>query len=74
MKKTARIDNWVLWTNPKGDQQLIGTVSAHDRQDEFRSDTQITSRIVKIDFEAGTAETLNTLYTLGTKAHEALAA
>lgn len=61
-KPTAHIENWFQ----RGD-RLIGTITKHERQNEFKGNTQITSPIVKMDEAAGICETRNTLYTLGKK-------
>ncbi len=65
-KQTARIDNWRIreW---EGKKYLVGRVSEHPMQDSFSSQLQNTSDLVSIDEEKGIAETLNTLYTLGSK-------
>lgn len=41
---------------------MIGVISNHIRQGEFNGPRQITSRLLRVDFESGTAETENTLY------------
>lgn len=65
MKQTAYIDDWSeVNTFPYGT-CLIGRVTKHERQHEFHSDKQATTRLVNIDREKGVAETLNTIYTLG---------
>lgn len=59
-KATAHIDEW---TYDGG--VLIGRVSNHSRQGEFKAPLQMTSTVLRLDREKGEAETLNTLYTLG---------
>ena len=65
-KQTARIDNWF-----KMGDQLAGVVSGHPRQGEFRSEAQVTSRIIDFNEEEGYCETKNTVYVLGEKAEYA---
>lgn len=67
-KGTARIENWQAVPNKIKPRYLIGQVSYHARQSEFKIDTQQTSRIVSFDFSAAYVETQNTIYTLGTEA------
>lgn len=63
MKPTARIENWQLYFL-KGVPVLFGHIAGHPRQEEFRAGQQRTSRVLKIDFELGIAETRNTVYML----------
>lgn len=44
---------------------LMGSVSKHERQEEFRMPYQITSTIKRFEPEKGFMETENTFYTLG---------
>lgn len=62
IKPRARIDDWVC---ANGGQFLIGRVSGHPRQAEFKNEWQATSSVIALDREARTAETLNTIYELG---------
>ena len=64
MKKTARIDDWEV-QSILGDDYLIGRISNHERQPEFKTNRQITSRLKKIDRIERMAETENTIYFLG---------
>lgn len=67
-KQTAHIDDWYLvdlWPIGSG-QSLIGQVSKHPQQDSFKTKAQQTSMVVNLDLSAKTAETENTIYTLGT--------
>lgn len=65
-KQTARIENWMRSGN-----QLIGSVRDHARQGDFNPNhVQRTSDLISFDEEAGVAETLNTIYTLGKKIGE----
>jgi hypothetical protein len=66
-KPTAHIENWMRIPTMYGHAYLMGTVSDHPRQSEFRAKEQITSQLVSFDEEAGVAETRNTRYTLGKK-------
>lgn len=43
---------------------MMGRISNHDRQSDFHSPVQMTSKLLRIDFENNTAETLNTHYRL----------
>lgn len=65
-KQTARIDNWRIreWA---GKHYLVGRVSEHPMQNSFISQLQNTSDLLSIDEDKGIAETVNTLYTLGSK-------
>lgn len=62
-KPHAYISRWGLTPIGSG-WHLTGHVTDHPRQPEFHAHRQITSPIVRIDFEAKTAETRNTRYTL----------
>lgn len=61
-KNTAFIDNWIVVSGC-----LLGNITGHPNQNDFSEGAQITSPIVSIDEANGTAETLNTIYTLGTR-------
>lgn len=65
-KQTAHIENWRIreWA---GEQYLVGRISNHPNQASFLSQLQNTSTLISIDEEKGVAETVNTLYTLGSK-------
>lgn len=60
MKPTAHIENWV-WDG----YSIIGTISKHPRQEQFKAEFQRTSEVVCFDVAKGIAETRNTVYTLG---------
>jgi hypothetical protein len=60
-KPEAMIDHWSY-----DGYRLMGTVSKHNRQSDFRSNLQATSPVVEINLEDGYAETHNTFYVLGT--------
>lgn len=62
-KQHANIRRWGL-TPLGGGWHLIGEVVNHPNQRSFHAKRQITSPLVRIDFEAKTAETRNTHYTL----------
>lgn len=66
-KGRAKINNWVAFPNKENPRYLIGSVSHHIRQGEFKSETQQTSSIVSFNFAEGWVETRNTIYTLGTE-------
>jgi hypothetical protein len=61
-KAHAHLDSWVF-TLVAGHPVLFGTVKGHPGHQEGAHVR--TSKIVKVDLQAGTAETLNTIYTLG---------
>lgn len=62
-KQTARLENWRM-VGPKDKRTLMGDAYDHPR---FAPGTFVrTSLLVKM--EGTTAETLNTIYTLGTPA------
>ena len=64
-KKIATIKDWEIIKHPiYNDYVLLGQVSNHARQNEFKKDQQITSPLQLIDFKNKTAETLNTIYKL----------
>jgi hypothetical protein len=48
--------------------RLVGIVRNHyDRPDLMDGESIYTSRLLRIDFEANTAETLNTIYSLSNR-------
>lgn len=70
-KPRATIDQWAVVTTRKHVRVLVGYISGHP--DQFANswcpgDICRTSELLHIDEEKGTAETRNTLYTLGRKA------
>jgi hypothetical protein len=67
LKPTATIEDWAIIATPVGT-MLVGRILRHQRQEEFVKPLQMTSRLVKLDLVGKTAETENTLYTLGTPA------
>lgn len=60
-KPRAKISNWYIAYDGLS---LSGCISAHPRQDEFRTSRQLTSRLLRIDFVKKEAETENTIYEL----------
>lgn len=66
-KPTAHIEDWEVVNHKSGCLILHGRISGHLNQDNFRASRQQTSKLLKLDETSGTAETLNTLYTLGAK-------
>ena len=46
------------------DFHLTGQIRGHSRQNEFKESRQMTSAVIDIDFDAGVAETRNTIYRL----------
>ena len=60
-KKTANIEDWEV-VNLAGRDHLIGRISNHERQENFKTDRQITSKLKKIDRIEKMAETENTIY------------
>ena len=70
-KPTAHIEDWEVVNHRSGGRILHGRISGHINQDNFRAARQQTSKLVKLDEANGTAETLNTLYTLGAKSEQA---
>jgi hypothetical protein len=63
-KPEAMIENWTY-----DGCRLVGTISNHNRQSEFRTKFQSTSPIIEINLEDGYAETQNTFYILGKPAY-----
>lgn len=64
-KQTAHIEDWFVADTAGGNQCLIGKVTKHPKQDTFKTTAQQTSNLVRLDRAAKTAETENTIYTLG---------
>lgn len=65
MKHTSKITNWEIVKHPYyNDYVLKGKISEHENQDQFKSEVQLTSPIVKIDLVENIAETRNTIYIL----------
>jgi hypothetical protein len=64
-KKKAKLNNW---SKCPFSESLIGNVEGHYNSELSDGEKVRTSRIVKLDEENNTAETLNTIYTLGKKA------
>lgn len=62
-KPEAYITDWELW----GD-RLVGRISDHPNQYQFRNETQLTSPLLDYNVEEGWAETENTIYRLGRRA------
>ena len=60
----AHIDKWRIISLGHCE-VLEGMVSGHPNQANFGSRRVTTSRLLHIEVEAGTAETQNTMYTLG---------
>lgn len=67
-KQTAVINNWTIHRDRHGHFFLRGGVTDHPRQADFKSEVQETSRVVLFDPANNTAETQNTVYTLGAPA------
>lgn len=64
-KQKAKIDNWKLVKHPfYSDYVLQGQVKDHPRQSDMRTDVQVTSPLLNIDFVNKKAETMNTIYEL----------
>jgi len=61
-----RIDDWFV-VKLDDEDRVIGRMSDHPKQHKFRSQTQITSPIKRLDREAGVCETNNRVYILGTE-------
>lgn len=62
-KKKAHLENWLYSLNEFGTPVLFGVVSGHSR---IPDGTEVrTSKVLSIDAQARTAETMNTTYTLG---------
>ncbi len=69
-KQTAKISDWFVAKTPDGHELLIGHVTDHPRQADFKAKYQSTSVLVKLDMVAKIAETSNTIYTLGDQRYE----
>lgn len=65
MKPIAHIDDWIVVEGSSGTRYLVGRITYHERQPEFKSELQVTSPIVRMP-GLGIVETINTIYTLGT--------
>ena len=64
-KKVADIYDWdIVFTGLDGQFALVGEVRNHERQLEFQIKTQVTTKLLRIDFVEGRAETANTVYRL----------
>lgn len=65
-KPTAKIHNYEVVRDPhtKEPTVLIGTITDHPNQSQFKTSRQVTSRIKTYDFVKGIVETLNTRYLL----------
>jgi hypothetical protein len=64
-KQRAKIDNWSIVKHPfYTDHVLQGQVKDHPRQSDFRTEVQMTSKLLSIDFVNKIAETQNTTYEL----------
>jgi hypothetical protein len=66
MKQKARLENWYVMTFFGGQRCLIGEVYEHPRLSDGKE--VATSAITDLDEVNNTAETQNTVYTLGKKA------
>lgn len=65
MKQQAKIDNWKLVKHPFYSEYVLQEqVKDHPRQSDMRTDVQVTSPILNIDFVNKKAETMNTIYEL----------
>jgi hypothetical protein len=65
-KPVADIFDWdIVFTGEDNQFALVGEIRNHDRQTEFHTKTQVTSKLLRIDFVEGRAETVNTIYRLG---------
>jgi hypothetical protein len=67
MKQKARLENWYILTYFSGQRSLIGEVYEHPLQPDGKE--VATSRLLDLDEVNNTAETQNTIYTLGKKAN-----
>ena len=65
MKRTACIENWMEVPCYGGGTLLIGEIKDHPLEHMFHNKRQMTTRILNINRKDGTAETKNTIYTLG---------
>lgn len=65
MKQQAKIDNWKIMKHPWANVfVLVGQVKDHPNQDTFKTEVQMTSPLLNIDFKNKKAETMNTSYEL----------
>ncbi len=66
-KPTAELSDW-RFDDRVEFPRLVGTVRNHyDRPDLHDGESIYTSRLLRIDFEANTAETRNTIYKLSNR-------
>jgi hypothetical protein len=63
-KPIIRLDAWQEWELPSGFSVLWGLATGHPRYPGRRTSLH-TSLLVKLDLEAGIAETMNSIYQLG---------
>lgn len=61
-KPHAHIEDWSYTGHT-----LVGRISKHPNQSNFRSELQRTSEVIFFDPSNKIAETENTIYTLGTR-------
>lgn len=65
MKPTAELHDWSIQCWEDGSHYLIGILYNHRGRPDLRDGYPVrTSTLIKIDFEKGEAETMNTIYTL----------
>ena len=65
-----RLENWYVRHSDTHGSPMILVAQIYN-SDKFKDGTWvITSHVVEIDWDAGTVQTLNTLYELGSKYHE----
>lgn len=62
-----RIENWFYYGDGIG-----GQITGHQRQDQFTSDCQWTSKVIAMNEEEGWCQTENTRYELGKRANTAV--
>ena len=62
-KQRAKIEGWEL-VKINGNPALVGHITEHPRQVEFKEQLQLTSDLLRIDFVQMEAETQNTIYQL----------
>ena len=65
-KPYAIIDNWIVVQGP----YLIGRISNHPHQRNFKSNVQVTSKLVSINYDAGYDGTQKTIYIVGSSRKE----
>lgn len=64
-RQRAKIDKWSIMRHPfYNDFVLRGQVKDHPRQSDMKTDVQVTSPLLSIDFVKKIAETKNTTYVL----------